>query len=152
MSSILSGLRLSETNAENARAHAEVHSRLAGIQGTDLDAAFATYNADPNDDPGGVGTAPGPDFAVGGLAAAEDDPDGFAGEVILPASWVGGSLQLREDTVDPAFNMPRDLNGDGLVDGQDHADDYVILPVRVRVRWTGASGVRVVEQSLLLVR
>jgi len=43
------------------------------------------------------------------------------------------------------IGMPRDLNLDGAVDALYHAGDYMILPVRVRVQWMGASGPRTVE-------
>jgi hypothetical protein len=33
-----------------------------------------------------------------------------------------------------------DLNADGTVDTADHASDYTLLPVRVRVDWRGPSG------------
>ena len=149
---ILSGLKLSHTNAENARAEAELRMMLAEIQSLGAAAAYATYNEDPGDDLGGPGTAPGSGFEVENMTPVEGDPDGLAGEVIFPASWNGPELELREDTADPAFNMPRDLNGDGDVDEEDHSEDFVILPVRVRIRWTGASGPRSAERSMLLVR
>jgi hypothetical protein len=38
--------------------------------------------------------------------------------------------------------MPQDLNGDGLIDDLDHRDDYVILPMTVRVTWRGTTGER----------
>lgn len=47
-----------------------------------------------------------------------------------------GPAVLREDVVDPAFGLPQDLNGDGLLDGEDHAGDYLLLPVVARFRWT----------------
>jgi hypothetical protein len=36
--------------------------------------------------------------------------------------------------------MPRDLNGDGVIDALNHADDYLILPVTLRLEWRGAAG------------
>jgi hypothetical protein len=38
--------------------------------------------------------------------------------------------------------MPRDLNGDNIIDGEDHADDYLVLPVRIRIQWIGRMGPR----------
>jgi hypothetical protein len=43
------------------------------------------------------------------------------------------------------MGMPRDLDGDTFVDGDDHAGDYQILPVRVRLEWQGKGGARVLE-------
>jgi len=80
------------------------------------------------------------------------------GEVFLPTRIIevevaGGStvvveeLWVCEDTVDADLGMPRDLNGDSVVDDQNHADDYIILPVRVVIRWQGMFG----ERSLRVV-
>jgi hypothetical protein len=43
--------------------------------------------------------------------------------------------------------MPRDLSGDNVVDDQDHSGAYFILPVQIRLRWTGRSGVRQYEMA-----
>jgi prepilin-type N-terminal cleavage/methylation domain-containing protein len=97
---------------------------------------FALYNANPADDPGGAGTAPGANFKVAGLEPSLADGDGCVGEISFPT--VGNAL--RESVVDGSMGMPRDLNGDQAVDDLNHAGDYVILPVRVRIRWKGVSG------------
>ena len=47
---------------------------------------------------------------------------------------------LREDSADESLGMPRDLDGDKLVDSANHAADYVVLPVRVCIEWKGATG------------
>ena len=90
---------------------------------------FARYNSDPSDDPGGPGTAPGHHFTVSGLESQASDPDGFVGEIILPEATSGRDVQLREDVDIAKLSMPRDLNGDLVVDGEDHAMDYIVLPV-----------------------
>jgi len=108
---------------------------------------FATFNADPLDDPDGEGTAPGRFFAVEGLSLVEGDVDGFAGEVQFPV--VDGVL--REDSTDDRLGMPRDLNGDTLIDDQSRAHDYAILPVRVRVEYRMRDNVRVFEIHTELV-
>jgi len=59
-------------------------------------------------------------------------------------------LQLREDVVDNALGMPRDLNGDGVVDTNDHSLDYRLLPVRIRFDWTGKGGRSTLEIKTLL--
>ena len=146
--SILAGLKLSRTNEEDALAEEALRSALARIEGTAFDDIFAAFNSDPDDNPA---SAPGAGFAVTGLDTVAGDPDGLVGEVIFPTLDVGGTLELREDVTDPGFQMPRDLSGDGVWDAANHADDYVVLPVRVRVHWNGASGERVRERSALLV-
>ncbi len=112
---------------------------------------FATYNADPADDPSGSGTAVGEHFDVEGLAARDDDSDGHVGRVLFPTQVVGGDLQLREDITDSAMQMPRDLNGDGAIDDQDHALDYSLLPVRIQIEWEGTRGEGSLELNLFVV-
>lgn len=102
---------------------------------------FSRYNADPADDPLAPGTGPGAGFAVAGLVPVDGDADGLAGEVVFPT--LAG--ELREDLVDPVFGFPRDLNGDGAIDALTHEGDYQVLPVLVRIRWTGQVGPRVLE-------
>jgi hypothetical protein len=83
------------------------------------------------------------------LSALDGDADGLPGEVIFPAV-AGAAGQLREDAAMPELGMPRDLNGDGAVDANDHALDYTLLPVIVRVRWRTASGAGVYELKTML--
>lgn len=104
------------------------------------------YDANPFNDPGGAGTAPGATFDVPGLDPTPGDEDGFVGEVVLPVVNVGTevapSWQVREDQGEGLLGLPRDLSGDAVIDASDHAEDYAILPVMVRVRWTGRHGRR----------
>ncbi|HJP03106.1 MAG TPA: prepilin-type N-terminal cleavage/methylation domain-containing protein [Planctomycetota bacterium] len=106
---------------------------------------FARYNADPSDDPEGSGTAPGPGIDVPMLTPQAGDADGFVGEVILPAE---GAI-LLENVVVAELGLPRDLNGDALIDGEDHAQDYIVLPVSVRLQWTGRGGARTFELTTM---
>ena len=109
---------------------------------------FARFNAEPADDPDGPGSAPGSGFAVRGLQAMPDDADGLVGELLFPAAGTA----LREDLQSELFGTPRDLNGDTLIDDVDHAGDYIVLPVLVRVRWASAGGAeRVFEMSTMFV-
>jgi prepilin-type N-terminal cleavage/methylation domain-containing protein len=175
-------------NRENAIASNAARTMLEWMRNEDFHEIFARFNADPNDDPAGPGTAPGSTFDVPGLTPLADDLDQLVGEIHMPviveeeskppATWgtttldiadvVGGSglgglggmggggfgggggggggggtfFTLREDFVDKALGMPRDLNGDSLVDDCDHASDYVILPVHVSLEWRGDFGPR----------
>jgi hypothetical protein len=54
------------------------------IRETPIERVFALYNTDPQDDPGGQGTAPGGAFAVDGLGPIDGDPDGLVGAVMFP--------------------------------------------------------------------
>ena len=51
--------------------------------------------------------------------------DGMIGEVLLPGANVGTEVapewQVREDVVDVELSLPRDLNGDSMVD-REHTD------------------------------
>jgi hypothetical protein len=106
---------------------------------------FARYNADPTDDPGGPGTAEGPGIEVPLLTPRPDDGDGFVGEVILPAS----DAVLLENVTVKELGLPRDLNGDSQIDAVDHAGDYIVLPVTVRMEWTGRGGARTFELTTM---
>lgn len=140
-------IKLTGVNRETALAVDGVQEMVELLDGSDDFAAlFALYNDDPNDDPGLVGSAPGSGFRVDGLDPADDDPDGLVGELVFPAEVGLSGLELREIVGDAElaalFGMPRDLDGSGAPDANDHADDYQLLPVAVRLRWKGATGVR----------
>lgn len=151
-SSVVSAMRLNQVNEETARAHDIARAMAGNIQATPFNEIWRTFNADDSDDPGGVGTATGPNFAVAALPTQEGDQDGMVGQIVFPGVAVGGGdLELREDFVDAALGMPRDLNGDGVQDQLDHTDDYIVLPVTIRLEWRGSTGDRVYELNLLLV-
>ncbi len=143
--STVSSMRLGQANREGGVAQAALRQALENFQAQDFDQLFALYNASPADDPGGPGSAPGPGFAVAGLSPRSEDPDGLVGRFILPEAAGVAGPELRENFDDAAMGMPRDLDGDTFVDGDDHAGDYQVLPVRVRLEWQGKNGPRVLE-------
>lgn len=131
---------------ENAIAREGARAFLETLRSVDFATVYASYNENPADDPGGANTAPGPRFLVPGLEPLPTAVDGLQGEVLFPEIDLGaGVWELREDVVDRPLGMPRDLDGDAKVDDEDHATDYFILPVRVRLRWMGSSGPRVLD-------
>ena len=134
-SAVAHGLRLNRVNEETAVADEAARAMAEAMQATPFTTRFAIHNA-------------AQDFDVPGLNVRSDDPDGLAGKILFPT--IG--IQLREDVVDANLGMPRDLNGDGAQDLADHAGDYVILPVTVRVEWTGHAGERAHEVHLLMVQ
>jgi prepilin-type N-terminal cleavage/methylation domain-containing protein len=153
-SSTVSGVaKQRSVNRETGLAVSAARNLLETLRSEDFGEVFALYNADPADDPGGPGSAPGHRFAVAGLDEAPDSLDGLEGEVVFPTAWsAGGALELREDLEIRALGLPRDLSGDGKVDDQDHSAGYFILPVQVRLRWKGATGVRQFELASQLCR
>ena len=83
-------------------------------------------------------------FTTGGSGGGEAGGAGTGGAAAAPA-W-----ELREDHQDERLGMPRDLNGDSILDDLDHASDYILLPVRIRVEWQGRNGPRSFEIHSML--
>lgn len=110
------------------------------MRATPFTEIFQRYNSDASDDPAGAGSAPGSHFDVEGLEPWPDDEDHHTGEIIFPSP----GPSLSELSNDSSLQMPRDLNGDMVVDDKDHVLDHIILPAAVRVRWKGKSGKHVV--------
>ena len=154
-SAVVSALRLSRTTEETSKADDAVRELAAEMQSAVFADIFHSYNGNPGDDPAGAGTAPGGTFDVLGLTPRRDDPDGRVGRIVFPALPIGAgpAEALREDVVDARLGMDagRDLNGDGNVDALDHSADYIALPARLIVEWSGAGGPRSVELDLFLV-
>ena len=132
---------------ERLRAAEAARRILEEMRNESFGQLYALYNSDPADDPAGPGTAPGNRFAAEGLDAPAGAPEGLGGSITFPEANVAAEgaaavWELRENYVFEPLGMPRDLNGDTIVDIFDHGDDYVILPVRVRVEWQGTTGLR----------
>ena len=140
---LVAAVKLNQANRETTLALAAARQTLENLQAEEFADAFARFNTDPADDPGGPGTAPGAAFAVLGLTPQAGDPDGLVGELEFPVVPAAGTdVELREDVVDAALGMPHDLDGDGDIEAGDRSNDYTLLPVRVRIRWTGVTGDR----------
>lgn len=140
----LSRLTISVTRTANMQRETELatgaaRAMIERVQAEAFAQAFRSFNATSTDDPGGTVT-PGAHFAVLGLRPTPDDPDGLPGEIIFP-SPAGQPAQLCENVTEPKLGMPQDLNGDGHTDASNHATDYKLLPLLVRVRWQSQDGV-----------
>ena len=120
-----------------------LQGKVEELYAADLGDAFALYNDYEDDDPEGSGSAPGARFLVEGLEARPADA-GFQGRISFPV-LDGSPEALREDT-DEAF----DVDLDGFVDGDDHAFDYRVLPVRVSVAWQDGRATRELEVTTIL--
>lgn len=136
---LVSSMRAAKKADEMNRATKAAHAILARIEAEAFPEAFRRFNDYKLDDPGGAGTAPGAHFAVEGLEARPGDADGQPLDVIFPTQTNDAS-RLKENVTVAELGMPRDLNGDGVIDTANHAVDYKLLPVLVRVRWRSASG------------
>jgi len=145
-STVVTGSALNQVSHETEVARKAIQTQIDAMRSTNFAQVFATYNVSGADDPAGANTAPGANFAVAGLTPVVGAPGGVAGRVIFPSN----GPQLFENGADTIIGMPRDLNLDAAVDALDHAADYMILPVRVRVQWQGASGQRTIELSTQL--
>ncbi|HEX6885962.1 MAG TPA: type II secretion system protein [Planctomycetota bacterium] len=143
--SVVVSSALNTTARETAQATRAAESLLEELKGTEFAEVFARFDASTANDPA-LGSSPGAGFAVSGLGVQDGDADGLVGRVEFPV--IGA--ELREDVADAELGLPRDLNGDGVVDALDHAADYRILPVRVVVAWSGKNGARTVELVTVL--
>jgi hypothetical protein len=144
-SAVVSSIRLSRTNEESAIADDAARRMIADLRTVGFLDIFASFNTDPGDDPSGAGSGPGPNFAVVGLTPRNDDADGLVGEIRFPTAPLGLGLALNENSADHRdLGLPRDLNGDG--DTTDLVQtDYLVLPVIVRIQWTGSAGRSFIE-------
>lgn len=139
---------LSQSTRETTVAYQAARAMLEDLQSQPFQTTFRRYNADETDDPvGAVDPSPGEAFQVTGMTLQALDADGFAGQIFLPVDELG---VLREDLEDASFGMPRDLNGDGVIDGANRNDDHILLPIRVRVEWNGNTGDRFIEFNTIL--
>lgn len=145
--SVVAGMQTSAQHAETNRAMAAARRTIESLQGTPFREVYQRFNASAEDDLEG---SPGARFAVPGLRPLPGAIDGMVGEIVFPTLGEDGALELREDVEDAQLGMPRDLNGDGLVDAADHSADYELLPVLVRVSWRGRNGPAQVELKTLL--
>jgi type II secretory pathway pseudopilin PulG len=157
---LLSTTRVRQCNRESTLAADAARVVLEEMRNEPFLEIFREYNEDTKDDPGGIGTGPGHRFDVDGLEAIDGAPS--VGRVLFPSVAVqttvssggGGKLgsfggtttvtqyQLREDLQDASLGMPRDLDGDNVIDALDHAKNYLLLPVRVRLEWKSGNSTR----------
>jgi prepilin-type N-terminal cleavage/methylation domain-containing protein len=100
---------------------------------------FRRYNSTTSDNAGLVGAIPGNAFDVPGLSPIPGDADNRVGRIVIPEDPTTPTI-LRENLSNPELGTPMDLNGDGVVDGNNHAGDYTLLPVAIVVEWKGTTG------------
>ena len=145
---LVNSMTTSAVNKETAQARTAARQLLEQLQNIPVSDVYATFNAVTADDPLGEGTAPGSVFKIETKPAAIQ-VSSMTGEIIFPED--GNAGVLREDVTDSLLGMPRDLNGDGVIDQENHAKDFLVLPVKVRVRWHGVTGDRTIVMCSLLL-
>lgn len=110
----------------------EVNARSNSV--LDADAGWSTELLglyDPNQTGGTT-------FNVNGL-------DPWEGDVTVGSLWVVTDETITDTELGVEMGMPRDLDGDGVVGNKDVSTNATLLPVIVRMRWSGEAG----ERSLL---
>ncbi|MBL8858533.1 MAG: hypothetical protein JNL28_08525 [Planctomycetes bacterium] len=147
LASVTAGERLIGANREARMAYTAAQAQLAEMQALPLASVFARYNTATNDNPTGGVASPGPNFNARGLAACQTSPGGNGGSVRFPS--LDGAT-LREDMVDAALGMPRDLDGDGIISSAPLTKPPLALPVIVRVEWMSADGPREISVRKIL--
>jgi len=102
------------------------------------------HDDDDDDDDGG--------HARSSVSAANGIPRTMTCRIELPTTVdATGADFLREDVVAPEFGLPADLNGDGVIDAANHAADYQMLPVIIRLEWsTSGGGTRSATYAIVL--
>lgn len=141
LGSITQASQSARTSNERDTAMRAAADKLDEILCSDFSKLAANYDSSPANDPSGAGTAPGATFTVTGLPLPKVQGTTAHGIVLLPNLNYGSTIQIREDINIPSLGMPRDLNGDTLIDSADHSSDYKLLPVLVEVQWQAANGV-----------
>ena len=139
------GVRREEQTSREARL-ATLHAQnvIESMAAVDPSEIYARYNSTDADDPP-IGESPGAVVDLGDSGLGDSNA---SCRVVFPEQ--GGVL--RESVDMPVLGMPRDLNLDGVINGSDRAADYRILPVLVRVQWTGASQNRVELKTLFITQ
>lgn len=139
VASVTAGDRLMLQNRETRRAFIAAQTVFAEMQAKSIDTVFATYNASASDDPPGITTAPGNRFTAVGIGTCATGSTDGAGAVRFPSQ---DGTTLREDLVDAALGMPRDLDGDGVISSGPLTKTPLVLPVEVTVSWQSSGGRR----------
>ena len=149
-STVAASVTHSSAKAERSVAVEAAMNALENIRSMPQEDVFRMFNSDPTDDPYGAGTAAGPTFDVVGL-----DPQINGGGAPIPIGRVLVPENARGELVEtddlPAFGFPRDVNGNLGIEPGNRADDYLVLPITIRIQWQGRMGPRTFELSTMLV-
>jgi hypothetical protein len=126
--------------AENRlRSVAEEIRSIAAIARQDPDTWAATVVG--AFDPGGF---PGGDFETSGLDPLEGADFTGSIEVVIDETETDADLGVQ-------LGLPRDLDGDGLANNPDVSGTATILPIIIRIQWTGKVGTRSLVHGINVV-
>lgn len=139
VAAVTTGDRLMLHNREARRAYTAAQTVFAEMQARSIATVFQSYNDDTSDDPA---HAPGSTFTANGVGSCMGSASAGAGSVRFPSN---DGLTLRENMVDAALGMPRDLDGDGVISSAPLTGTPLILPVEVRVAWDSSGGPRTIS-------
>jgi hypothetical protein len=159
----LSGMSLEASNREMADGHDAMRVLLEELQEVPFDEVFARFNDLPGDDPAGAGSARGSTFSIEATRKAN-----FLDRT--PDSPSKGTIAYRKVPLEVQISFPIDedgnlseaaqgaewgdrtwdFDGDGKITADALNTRYMLLPVRVRIRWSGAKGTRTLEHVRLL--
>lgn len=144
--SIFYSLKLEDVNEETSAASQRARLILERLHVVDFADIFSAYNSTTADDP-----VLGTDYLAELQVQEHALETGGKGSASVSFSFpVDEKGWLREDLVDAELGMPRDLNGDGTIDAGNHAGDYAILPLSVRISWEGNGGARTFDMTTVL--
>jgi len=147
-STLVSAAQHRGTKLEAAMAAEAARNILEQMHSEDFTKLFVRYNESPLDDPGPPLNAPGCHFDVPGLKPLTADTDQHVGRILMPSP----GPELIETTISKDLGMPRDLNGDAIIDDANHATNYIVLPVTVRVEWMSENGPRNFQLSTMFAK
>ena len=144
-SSLIGSSNLQASNTDVGLATLVAREVVEEVRSMTIQDVYTLHNSDKTDDPGGVGTAPGPRFAVDGLPRLVDGRE--AGEILFPIA----DSALCEKPRGAFDGEIWDLNLDStIVTSPVDISDVKILPVVVRVSWDGPNGEQSVELRTIL--
>ena len=134
LGSIFSAMRLAQVNESTAAANQALRGVLETLNALPIDQAL-------------VACQDGKKLAIAPEVLRDVHGDPLVAEVVLPLAKTG---ELREDLDLPELGMPRDLDEDGQIDAKDHAANYKVLPLALKLAWDGPSGPQTVQLATVL--
>jgi Tfp pilus assembly protein PilV len=167
VSSITSSGQIQQNTRERVIAYNAAREMIEKMRVYPVGQIYSRYNSSTADDAFYTGSHPGPTFHVPRLAAPKTVPTTWSNTATeaWSATTIGGVQQLdsfsnaigndgyglvtfpetggilKENYVDSAMGMPKDLDRDGVVSTTaDVSQSYKILPVKVTVSWSGIGG------------